>query len=363
MANYSFQALGESAISLTGGAVLDGVTQGDGSHLVGEFLTINIYDFTELFVTDSGSDVNFDDNDGNQVLDGAQSFDGSTYADGTRIEAEYQFVVEDSFGTRYTVLAVNFNNSSPAYGTVEGLAFVDALPPLGEPLRIVSAAEGPGSGARAPVDEVDIVPLCFGAGTLVDTALGPRPVETVQTGEMITTAKGQAPLRLALHSRFDSQALAKNPRLRPVRIRAGTLGGGLPWRDLWVSRQHRMLVTSVVAQRMFGTRAVLIPAIRLTVLDGIEVDLDISDVAYHHLLFDHHELVLAEGAVSESLYPAAGALAGVPPALRDTLAAGLAGLEPPAALQPPAALIPPRKQQKRLLERLMRNGKPLCEAA
>ena len=85
--------MAESDISLSGGAVLDGVTQGDGSHLVGEFLTINTTTTTEFFVTEN--DTDFDDNDGDQLLNGTQSFDGTTYADGTRIEAEYQFVVQD----------------------------------------------------------------------------------------------------------------------------------------------------------------------------------------------------------------------------------------------------------------------------
>ena len=120
--------MAESDISLSGGAVLDGVTQGDGSHLVGEFLTINTTTTTEFFVTEN--DTDFDDNDGDQLLNGTQSFDGTTYADGTRIEAEYQFVVQDDLtGEQYTLVGINFNNSSPAFGTVEGIAFVGTLPP------------------------------------------------------------------------------------------------------------------------------------------------------------------------------------------------------------------------------------------
>ncbi|MGR3713818.1 MAG: hypothetical protein ACU0A6_11950 [Shimia sp.] len=115
MANYSFWALGESHVSLSGGEQLDGVTQGDGSHLVGETITLNSNSWEQIDVRDAGSDSNFDDNDGNQRLDGAQSFDGVSYGNNTRIEAEYEFVLEDpNTGLTYRVLSVNIRNSSPA---------------------------------------------------------------------------------------------------------------------------------------------------------------------------------------------------------------------------------------------------------
>lgn len=46
----------------------------------------------------------------------------------------------------------------------------------------------------------------------------------------------------------------------------------------------------------------MIPAIKLTRLSGIYVDENVSDISYHHLLFDRHEVIYAEGAPTESLY-------------------------------------------------------------
>ena len=107
MANYTLAVLPESEITLTGGIGLDGVTQGDGSHLVGEFMTLGTGSLTSLDISDGGTDTNFDDNDGNQRLDGAQALDGVLYANNTRIEAEYQFTLRDNdTGETYQVIFV-----------------------------------------------------------------------------------------------------------------------------------------------------------------------------------------------------------------------------------------------------------------
>ncbi|WP_101068710.1 Hint domain-containing protein [Roseovarius salinarum] len=358
MADYSFFALPESSVTVSGGGQLDGVTQGDGSHLVGRTITLENRDFSEIAVSEPGRDDDFDDNDGNQRLDGAQTFDGTTYGDGTRIEAEYQFVLEDpDTGERYTVLAVNLNNSSPAYATVEGLAFVDAVPPTGKPLTVVSAAEGPGSGGQGDVPEATIVPICFCAGTRIATPGGPKPVEKIAEGDLVMTAdRGPAPVLLR-HARFLSRAhLAAQPRHGPVRITAGALGGGWPATDLWLSPQHRVLLRAKAAARMFGRPEVLAPAAQLAGWPGIDRAPAPRGVHYHHLLLDHHAVLTAEGAAVESLLLGDIADAEIPPA---TLAALRQRHRLPERMTPARPLVK-GKRLKRLLWRLSANGHPLA---
>ncbi len=98
---------------------------------------------------------------------------------------------------------------------------------------------------------------------------------------------------------------------RPVRIMAGALGSGLPRQDLLVSRQHRMLISSSIAARMFGCNEALIAAIQLTAMPGINVDNSIRDIAYFHLIIDRHEVVFAQGAPAESLLVGARSLSAV----------------------------------------------------
>ncbi|MEM1021673.1 MAG: Hint domain-containing protein [Pseudomonadota bacterium] len=359
MADFTIAVLPESQVSLTGGTILDGVTQGDGSHLVGEFLTLGTGSFERLDIRDGGSDANFDDNDGNQRLDGAQSLDGTTFADNTRIEAEYQFVLRDnSTSETFQVVSVNLNNSSPSFGTVEGLAFVDRVPPRGVALEVISAAEGPGSFGQSSIAAVEFV--CFGGDTLISCPGGERRISSLVPGDMVWD-ENHRPIEIRWIGRriFDERAFCQNTKLRPVRIVAGALGNGLPKRDLLVSRQHRILVQSRIASRMFGCREVLIPAIKLTALPGIFIDTTVLEIEYVHLLFERHEVLYAEGAPSESLFTGPEAMAAMAPEAKMEIFSILPEVARLGYEPTPARPIPSAKQQKQLIARHIKNQKPL----
>jgi len=149
--------------------------------------------------------------------------------------------------------------------------------------------------------------VCLAGRTLVDTHQGKRAVEELKAGDQILTRDhGFQVLRWTGAQKVAQAWLKHNPKLAPVRISAGALGGTdvapLPARDLLVSRQHRMVVQGPKVKRVFGEEEVMIPAIKLTRLPGIWVDQDVTEVTYHHLLFDRHEVIFAEGAPTESLY-------------------------------------------------------------
>ncbi|MDC0736813.1 Hint domain-containing protein [Cognatishimia sp. SS12] len=201
--------------------------------------------------------------------------------------------------------------------------------------------------------------VCFAAGTLIRTKKGDIAVEDLIAGDQVLTHNGHA-RRLVMNMRRELQAthLADNPKLRPIRIVAGALGGGLPKRDLLVSRQHRMLVQSRIAERMFGTSETLVSAIRLTALPGIFVDTEAESVAYHHLLFDQHEVIFAEGAPSESLLTGAEALKTISPDAREEILALFPEIGAMAEAAPARVIATPRNQ-RRLVARHKRNNQPL----
>ncbi|MTI00525.1 Hint domain-containing protein [Roseibium sp. RKSG952] len=205
--------------------------------------------------------------------------------------------------------------------------------------------------------------VCFTRDTLILSERGPVRVQDLRTGDMIPTkGHGMQPLRWIGRRRFDTGSLEDNAKRRPVRILAGALGGGLPERDLLVSRQHRMLVQSKIAERMFGASDVLIPAIKLIALPGIFVDETVESVEYFHLLFDRHEIVFAEGAPSESLYTGPEALKSLSSEARREIFDIFPELAEMNYTPNPASYIPKGRQQAQLVARHLKNNKPLLQA-
>lgn len=213
--------------------------------------------------------------------------------------------------------------------------------------------------AQGSTTPEQLAPTCFLAGTRIMTEVGEVAVEKLRAGDKVTDlAYGTQPLRLVLSRRIAGRELLANPKLHPVRIAAGALGCGLPKRDLWVSRQHRMLVSSAVAERMFGVRDVLVPAIKLVDLPGIEVDHTRTEITYYHLLFARHEVIYAEGAPTESLYAGAEAMKTVTPEARAEMLALFPQMTTGDSPPEPALPIPTGARQKQLVARLARNNKP-----
>lgn len=160
--------------------------------------------------------------------------------------------------------------------------------------------------------------MCFAADTLIETDQGPRRIATLRAGDRVVTRdNGLQAIRWIGQRHLPAAALQAQPNLRPVRIAAGALGNGLPLRDLVVSPQHRILLRSRIAQRMFDTSEVLVAAKQLCEIKGIDqIQPGGNGVTYVHILFTRHEIVIAEGAETESLYTGKQALASVSAAAR-----------------------------------------------
>ena len=75
----------------------------------------------------------------------------------------------------------------------------------------------------------------------------------------------------------------------------------MPDRDLMVSWQNRMLVSSNMSQGIFEVKDALIFAIKLVILPGILIEKDLTEVVYIHLLFYRHEIMHGERAPDVSL--------------------------------------------------------------
>lgn len=159
------------------------------------------------------------------------------------------------------------------------------------------------------------------AGTLIDTPDGPRPAETLAAGDAVTTlGNGSRPLSWVGRRRVEPVELLAHPGLRPVSFGPGTLGNA---RDLLVSPQQRILIDDWRATVYFGEDRVLVGAQALVDDQAARVVLPADGVDYVMLLCDRHEVLLAEGALTESYHPGEAGLAALPGAelarLRETI--------------------------------------------
>lgn len=142
--------------------------------------------------------------------------------------------------------------------------------------------------------EASTIP-CFVAGTLIETPNGLRRVEDLAVGDLVRTRDhGDQPIRWAGNRTVTAQG-----RMAPIRIAKGALGNT---RDLWLSPQHRVVLSDARAELLFGEDEVLIPA-KALLNDQTVTRRPGGWVTYVHLMFDDHQIIFANGLASESFLP------------------------------------------------------------
>ncbi len=179
----------------------------------------------------------------------------------------------------------------------------------------------------ATFSEIENVIPCFTPGTLIATPEGERRVEDLKVGDrVITRDNGIQEIRWYGQRQMSRAELKANAKLQPVLIREGALGNGLPERDMLVSPNHRVLVANDKTALYFEDREVLVAAKHLVGLEGIDA-VQTGEVTYIHFMFDQHEVVLSDGAWTESFQPGDQTLRGLDRAQRDEIFALFPELE------------------------------------
>ena len=135
-----------------------------------------------------------------------------------------------------------------------------------------------------------LTPACYCRGTLIRTPEGEVAVEALAEGDLVLTLSGAAkPVRWIGRRSYGGRFLAGRRELHPVRILAHALADGVPGRDLLVSAKHAMLLDGV-----------LVPAADLVNGQTVVVEPGLPRVDYYHVELDRHDVILAEGAASET---------------------------------------------------------------
>lgn len=259
---------GDGGDTLTGGAdddVLDG----------GEGFDTFVYaagdgdDTIEGFGTDTGQDLDDGDQTNNDFIDLAPF-----YTDLRELKDDY---ADDGILNQSTG---DFSDNTALNGS---LTFEDMGNPIDPETFTFDTTNVP----------------CFTLGTRIDTPTGPRRIETLAAGDLVCTHDG-APKPLRWIGRT---TVAARDKLAPIEFAPGSIGNT---RTLLVSPEHRMLLTGWQAEIFFGQPEMLMAAKHF--VNGTTIRRRPGGVVtYLHMLFDDHELVISDGAISESLLPAAEA--------------------------------------------------------
>jgi Ca2+-binding RTX toxin-like protein len=169
---------------------------------------------------------------------------------------------------------------------------------------------------RVEFSEIENVVICFTPGTKIATPKGEVAVETLRSGDKVFTRdNGIQEIAWAGSRTLSGDELIASPDLQPVLVRAGSLGPSVPEHDLLLSPNHRLLLSGQRAALHFEDNEVFAAAKHMTTSDGVDT-VQTTNVTYIHLMFTRHEVILSNGAWTESFQPGDHALKGVGTAQR-----------------------------------------------
>ena len=248
-------------------------------------------------IDDDGVFDDYNVNDTNQVV-APQS---TIFTDNAPVASRHKFdVTPDNGDPPFTVYVVFENaTANDDYSPMNTLnyALVSDTPMIAGVNYSISNQSGDGTVNYAEFSDMAV---CYGLGTMIETPAGPRAVETLKAGDLVITYDHGPQAIRWVHS-DDVPLDEAEGETKPVQIKAGALGQNLPAHDLIVSPQHRIVVGGDGQLEQIFDSPALAPAKSLTSLPGIRHMNGKRKVTWIHFACDRHEIITANGCLSESL--------------------------------------------------------------
>lgn len=305
----------------------------------------------DSFIVDTDDDGDFSDETATTQTDNDR-YTGSivTYADGSTSTVVLELVTLSDGTQSIVVNDAGASNINAAAGEIQSIT-----------LGTFSTVHDNRFNQANFSNDISNTIVCFCETTYVRTPRGEKMIKTLQAGdEVVTSENGVQKVAWIGRRKLSTAELVASPHLKPVRIPAGALGEGSPRADLVVSPQHRILIVSKIAQRMFGKKEILVPAIKLVGTANIEQVTSVAPVTYTHLLFETHQIIFANGALAESLYTGPQAMQSLPEKSRGEIFEIFPELRRSGESAPTAHLtVQNRALVNQLLARHEKNHKPL----
>jgi hypothetical protein len=200
--------------------------------------------------------------------------------------------------------AITFSGTSPS--SIPGIliagsaiTFANASQILGRVYALSAVTFSGTSSVNALCTQNTQNIVCYAKGTLILTKQGFIPIENIRVGHNVVT-KGKIyknnfinkDAKLAVEpvmwiSKF--KVINLNSKSRPICIKKDALGENYPFKDLYVSPSHGLLLNGkmVFAKNIVNGKT-------------IYQDNECDNVEYYHLECEHHSAIIANGVLAES---------------------------------------------------------------
>jgi hypothetical protein len=149
------------------------------------------------------------------------------------------------------------------------------------------AADGTNPDAGTLISETV---ACYCRGTLIATDRGEVEVERLAIGDRLQTARnGLRAIKWIGRRSYGGRFVMGRRDILPVCFKAGSLADNIPKRDLWISPHHAMYLEGVLIEARDLVNGASI----------VQAD-EVERVEYFHIELDSHDVIVAEGALSET---------------------------------------------------------------
>ena len=131
---------------------------------------------------------------------------------------------------------------------------------------------------------------CYCGGTLILTDRGEVPVEHLAIGDLVMTMSGEAqPIQWIGRRSYSGRFALGQKHILPICFKAGSIADSVPRRDLWISPHHAMYLEGTLIEAKD-----LVNGVSIVQAERVE------KVEYFHIELETHDVIIAEGALSES---------------------------------------------------------------
>lgn len=157
----------------------------------------------------------------------------------------------------------------------------------------------------------------FAHGTMIQTEIGPVPVEDLLPGQKIMT-RDNGPQPLLWIGSMTLVPHPSDPRVEPaklIRVIENSVGLGKPSRDLVFGPYARILRRNAACISLFGTESAFAPVSAFA--DGVSIIevTPVSPVRVFHLMLHGQHVITASGMEVESYHPGRRDTIGISPSL------------------------------------------------